>query len=287
MDRAIIEKAAYEAVLRILKEQGIEVPTDDLPDITAEDITKWDFINGANPREFAALKSRTPARLAVGRTGTRYRLHTQLRFLADHAAAKDAVESEITEAFAKQYNLEIFPSLCTSREEYITRPDLGRQLPPETVSGIQALNHDLADICIFIADGLSAKAVMENGMDTLLTAKAGLEAAGLKVAHPFIIKNGRVGTMDAVSEALKSPVTCVLIGERPGLGVADSMSAYAAYHASIGMSESRRTVISNIHKKGTPTVEAGAWLSELLADMNKMKMSGVELREAMNQGGIK
>jgi ethanolamine ammonia-lyase small subunit len=256
---------------------------DVVSDITQEDISKWDFVHGVKQREFDALKSRTPARLAVGHTGLRYPAHTRLRFLADHAAAKDAVDSEIPHNFAKQYNLHIFQSLCTSREEYLTRPDLGRQLSPQSIEGIKALNPHSANVCLFLADGLSAKAITTNGMDTLLTAKAGLQAAGLNVTVPFVIRYGRVGVMDMVSETLRAAVTCVLIGERPGLGVADSMSAYAAYGATVGMSESRRTVISNIHCKGTPAVEAGAWLADLLKEMYKTKLSGIALREAQNK----
>jgi len=282
MDQHEIAKIVYEIVTRLLEEPGAQ-HNDVIPDITQEDISKWDLVHGVKQREFDALKSHTPARLAVGRAGTRYPTHSRLRFLADHAAAKDAVDSEVPDDFLKQYNLSIFQSLCTNREEYITRPDLGRQLPPQSIEGIKALNPHSADVCLFLADGLSAKAITANGMDTLLTAKAGLEAAGLSVTAPFVIRYGRVGVMDVVSESLHTLVTCVLIGERPGLGVADSMSAYAAYSATVGMSESRRTVISNIHGKGTPAVEAGAWLADLLKEMHTAKLSGVELREAQNR----
>jgi ethanolamine ammonia-lyase small subunit len=119
-------------------------------------------------------------------------------------------------------------------------------------------------------------------MDTFLTARAALLARGLNVATPFLIQNGRVATMDLVSAAINSAVTCVLIGERPGLGVSDSLSAYAAYGATPGMAESQRTVISNIHAKGTPAVEAGAWLADLLFDMHRLKCSGLALRDALN-----
>ncbi len=290
MDRQDVEKIVREVVTRVLEQQaasgGAPVPDNPclfLPDITEEDISKWDFVHGVKAREFDALKSRTPARLAVGNVGTRYPTHTRLRFLADHAAAKDAVESEISEGFIRQYSLPVLDSLCSGREEYITRPDLGRQLTPESIEALRGLCPAPTDVCIFLADGLSAKAIVQNGMDTLLTAKAQLEATGLRVASAFLVRYGRVGVMDAVSETLKCPVTCVLIGERPGLGVADSMSAYAAYGATVGMGEARRTVISNIHGKGTPAIEAGAWLAELLHDMFTLKLSGIALRDAQNR----
>jgi ethanolamine ammonia-lyase small subunit len=295
MDRQDVEKIVREVMKRVLAEQSVSgvVSAETHPtvtaisDITEEEMPKWDFVHGVKAREFAALKSRTPARLAVGHCGTRYPTHTRLRFLADHAAAKDAVDSEIPEDFIRQYSLPALQSLCASREEYITRPDLGRQLSQAGIDALRSLSSTHADVCIFLADGLSAKAIVQNGMDTLLTAKAGLEAAGLRVAPAFAVRYGRVGVMDVVTETLQCPVTCVLIGERPGLGVADSMSAYAAYGATVGMSESRRTVISNIHGKGTPAIEAGAWLAELLRDMHTTKLSGMELREAQNSGTSK
>ncbi len=251
-------------------------------DITMDDIAKWRLTDAAEEQAFFALRKRTPARLAIGQVGSRYPLRAQLRFWADHAAAKDAVESEISSTFAKENGLAMFHSLCVDREEYIRRPDLGRLLNDESLADICALNSEPSDVCIFLADGLSAKAITVNGMDTFLTARAELVGRGLRVATPFLIQNGRVALMDSISEATNSAVTCVLIGERPGLGVADSLSAYAAYGATRGMAESRRTVISNIHAKGTPAVEAGAWLADLLFDMYQLKCSGLALREAQN-----
>ena len=254
-------------------------------DMTTEDISKWRLEGAAEAQAFFALRERTPARLSIGQVGARYPIRAQLRFWADHAAAKDAVESEIPISFAEEYGLAIFPSLCADREEYIRRPDLGRRLSDETLASIRALNPEPSDVCIYLSDGLSAKAVLANGMDTFFTARAGLFAKGLRVAAPFLVQNGRVATMELISEAIQSKVTCVLIGERPGLGVADSMSAYAAFGATPGMVESRRTVISNIHAKGTPAVEAGAWLADLLFDMIQLKCSGFALREAQNARG--
>lgn len=252
-------------------------------DITAQDMTKWQLEGAANPREFARLHSRTGARLAVGHTGTRYPLRAQLRFWADHATAKDAVESELPRAFAEELGMREFQTRCADREQYLLRPDLGRQFCPQTLRGIQLLNPRRADVCIYLADGLSALAIQSNGMDTLLTARAALESKGLSFATPFVVRYGRVATMDHISQAIGSAATCVLIGERPGLGVADSMSAYCAYGATVGMMESRRTVISNIHAKGTPAVEAGAWLADLLIDMLRYRLSGIELRDAQNK----
>ena len=76
---------------------------------------------------------------------------------------------------------------------------------------------------------------------------------------------------------LQAKVVCILIGERPGLATAESMSAYIAYNARIGMPESSRTVISNIHKNGTAAVEAGAYIADLIEKILKNRASGVNL----------
>ncbi len=273
MNREALEEIIYRAVSKILSAEEAEIP-----DITAENIGKRYFVeNGADREDFQALRAKTPARLGVGRAGMRYQIHTQLRFLADHAAAQDAVLTKVSSAFISTSKLPVFKTMCLDREEYITRPDLGRVLTPESKVGIKALHEQPPDALFFVADGLSSAAVEENAMDVLWTATADLKRRGLSVGQPFFVESGRVGVMDEVSELTAAKVVCVLIGERPGLMAADSMSAYIAYDAKVGMSESRRTVISNIHKKGTPAVEAGAWISDLIQRMLQEKSSGVEL----------
>ena len=131
---------------------------------------------------------------------------------------------------------------------------------------------------IFVSDGLSSTTVAANTEDVLSGALQGLKSNGVKVGTPFFLKYGRVGAMDEVSEILKADVTCVLIGERPGLITATSMSAYMAYKGTIGMPESRRTVISNIHSAGTIPAEAGAHLAEVIKIMLDKKISGTELK---------
>ncbi|MDD4509275.1 MAG: ethanolamine ammonia-lyase light chain EutC, partial [Eubacteriaceae bacterium] len=95
---------------------------------------------------------------------------------------------------------------------------------------------------------------------------------------PFFVKYGRVGVMDQISEITGADVTCVLIGERPGLITAQSMSAYMAYHATVGMPEARRNVLSNIHQAGTNPAEAGAHIADVLMKMLTEKKSGTDLK---------
>ena len=106
-----------------------------------------------------------------------------------------------------------------------------------------------------------------------------LKGRGLHVGTPFFVRFGRVAGEDQVAELVGAKVVCVLIGERPGLGSAESMSAYIAYNARVGMPEARRTVVSNIHKDGISAAEAGAYIAELIEKIYHAKASGVELQQ--------
>ena len=156
------------------------------------------------------------------------------------------------------------------KTQFLTRPDLGRIFPPEGLETIKSkCVHDI-DVQIYASDGLSSTAVEANLENILPIIIEGLKAKGLKVGTPFFVKNGRVAAMDQISEAL---------GERPGLATAESMSAYIAYKATVGMPEARRTVVSNIHSRGIPAVEAGAYIVDVIQKILEAKASGVELKK--------
>ena len=133
------------------------------------------------------------------------------------------------------------------------------------------------DVQIYAADGLSTTAIEANLSKILPVITQSLEKMGLTVGTPFYLRFGRVGSEEHVAEVLGAKVVCVLIGERPGLATAESMSAYIAYNAYVGMPESKRTVVSNIHKNGTAAVEAGAYVAEVIAKILEQKASGVDL----------
>lgn len=106
----------------------------------------------------------------------------------------------------------------------------------------------------------------------------GLKLHGLGMGTPFFVRYGRVRSMEPVSEALDATVTCVLLGERPGLASAESLSAYLAYRARVGMSEADRTCVSNIHSSGSNPIEAGAHLADLISEMVRQETSGIHLK---------
>lgn len=253
-------------------------PGDPLPDISAIDLRRQYLVESPHDQAaFLAMKERTPARIGVGRAGARYRTETMLRFQADHAAAQDAVFSDVPEEFIQQMGWQVYQTSCESREEFLTRPDKGRVFPADTLQKIKASIPAGTQVVLYVADGLSSSAVHANAADILPVIHDGLQAAGLRVSDPFFVKFGRVATEDQIGEACGADVVCVLLGERPGLVTAESMSAYIAYKPTMGMAESRRTVLANIHRGGTPAVEAGAHIVDLIQLMMEKKASGTDL----------
>ncbi|WP_291570241.1 ethanolamine ammonia-lyase subunit EutC [Clostridium sp. UBA4548] len=249
-----------------------------IPDITEVDIKTTLLVENPTDREgYLKMKKHTPARIGIGRTGARYKTETMLRFRADHASAQDSVFTDVNEDILKEMNLITLQTNCSSKDEFITRPDLGRQLSKEELAKLSSFKKK-PQVQIYVSDGLSSKAIEANVKDILPALIQGLEGYGITVGTPFFVKLGRVGAMDVISEEIGADVTCVLIGERPGLVTAESMSAYIAYKGTVGMPESRRTVVSNIHKGGTPSVEAGAYIADIIKLMLEKKASGLDLK---------
>jgi ethanolamine ammonia-lyase small subunit len=131
---------------------------------------------------------------------------------------------------------------------------------------------------LYIADGLSSAAVECNAKDTYLAIEQGLKGHGIELGTPFFLRYGRVRSMEAVAQVLQPEVTAVLIGERPGLATAESMSCYLGFGVTPDMPESQRTVISNIHRQGTPAVEAGAYIADVIMQMLEQRTSGLNLK---------
>lgn len=249
---------------------------DDITDINVKDLYLVE--NPYDKEGFMDLKQYAPCRLGIGKAGARYKTLPQLMFRAAHSAAQDAVFSDVDQDFVDSLGLFTVQSRCDSKDTYLTRPDLGRRLSEEAVATIKEKCKMNPQVQIYVSDGLSSAAVAANTKDVLGSLMQGLESNGISVGTPFFVKYGRVGIMDEVSEITGAEATCVLIGERPGLITATSMSAYMAYKATIGMAESRRTVVSNIHSAGTIPAEAGAHIAAILKKIIETKTSGTELK---------
>ncbi len=233
----------------------------------------------ADPEALLRMKRSTTARIGVGSCGPRLKTRTLLMLRADHAAARDSVFTDVDQAVIDKLGLFTVQTKCRDKNEFLTRPDLGRQFDSETLTMIRQKCAAKPDIQIFAADGLSSTAVNANLANILPVLTEGLQGKGLRVGTPFFVRFGRVASMDAISELLEAKVTCVLLGERPGLATAESMSAYIAYEATVGMPEARRTVVSNIHRAGIAAVEAGAYICDVIGAILEAGASGVALQK--------
>lgn len=268
-------KEAVKSVLETTSQISDEI----LPDPLEIDLKKQLLVVDPEDKEaYLKVKQYTPARLGVGRAGARYRTETMIRFRADHAVAQDAVFSDVPEELIKEMGFFSVQTMCKDKDEYLTRPDLGRKLGEEAEKTVREKCKKNPTVQIYVSDGLSSTAIGANVKDVLPALLQGLQAYGIDAGTPFFVRLGRVAVMDQISEITGADVTCVLIGERPGLVTAESMSAYITYKGTVGMPESRRTVLSNIHRGGTPPVEAGAHIAEIIKKMLDAKASGVDLK---------
>ena len=250
----------------------------EVDDVSALDLRKLYLVEDpADEKAFRRLKERTPARLGSGRAGPRYKTLTMLRFRADHAAAQDAVFSELPDDFGEKNGLVSVKTECKDKDEYLTRPDKGRRFDAENASKIKAAISGTPRVQLVIGDGLSSAAIEANAMDCAQAIRDGLKVRSIELGQGIYVKYCRVGAGDAVGDITGCELVCVLVGERPGLVTDKSMSAYITYKPHTGVSESSRTVVSNSHAQGPPAVEAGADVAELIETILKKKVSGVGL----------
>lgn len=251
---------------------------DFVPDVTALDLRKLYLTdNPENKEKFRQMKEHTPARLGSGKAGPRYKTLTMLRFRADHAAAQDAVFSQVPEDFAAKNGMAEVQTKCHDKDEYLTRPDHGRCFDEENQKKIRAAIPGTPRVQIVVGDGLSSAAITANAMDCLEAIREGLKLKGIDPGTPIFVRYCRVGAGDAIGDVVGCELVCMLVGERPGLVTDKSMSAYITYKPRTGVSESARTVVSNIHAQGTPAVEAGAHIAGLIETILRKQVSGVGL----------
>jgi ethanolamine ammonia-lyase small subunit len=231
------------------------------------------------------LQARTPARILTGRVGAAYRTATWLELRRDHAAARDAINTELELArdlgvrFIEQWGLFEVTTLACTKAEFLLRPDLGRSFSDEAKVGLGLHCPRGLDIQVAIADGLSATAIRVQVPVLLPLIAAEVHSRGWRFGRPFFIRHGRVGILNEIGEILDPTVAVLLIGERPGLANAESLSAYMAYRPGPGHDDARRNLISNIHIRGVSHKQAAFRIAQLAAQMIQCKTSGVTLKE--------
>jgi ethanolamine ammonia-lyase small subunit len=249
-----------------------------LPDLGSDEFKYW--IGVREPHNLQVLKelrSGTQARVCVGRTGPRPRTTSLLRFLADHSRSKDTVLKEISADWVTRVGLFEVQSQITDKDEYLTRPDKGRLLSAAGLETVLKQCKKNPQVQVVVSDGLSTDAITANLDEILPPLLKGLKNANIDVGNPFFVRYGRVKIEDQIGEALGAQLVILLIGERPGLGQSESLSCYMVYGPTAATVEAERTCISNIHRGGTPPVEAAGVIVDLAKQMLTQKVSGIAL----------
>jgi len=231
-----------------------------------------------NPDGLRALMAATPARIGVGRSGPRPRTAASLLFLADHGVTQDALMHEVDPDLLNELGLFSVESQAGDRQTYLKRPDLGRRLTEAAKAILRDRCTKNPDVQIFVGDGLSGAAIDHNLRQIMPVLQQGLSSAGLSMGTPFFVKNARVGLLNDVNAIVDARVCAILIGERPGLARAQSMSIYLGYRPRPDSTDANRDAICNIYEGGLNPLEAGAHAVQLIQKMIRDKASGVELK---------
>lgn len=225
-------------------------------------------------REAAA---HTTALLGIGHVGTRYATDVVLQFQAELAVAHEAVAAELPADWAQRNGLVGLQSRVRDHHEYLLRPDLGRRLDDESLARWKQAGKHGVDVQPILADGLSAVACMQSGVALLESFTKACVARGLTVGVPVVARYARVWLEDEIGAAVGAKVAAILLGERPGLGTGDGLSAYLVHDPRIGNTDGQRNMMSNIHARGTRPEVAGERLAVLARAMVDQRKSGVEL----------
>jgi len=236
--------------------------------------------------DFDAMRKSTPARLGLGRAGPRYTTAAMLALRADHARAFDAVMTEVARDWPQRNGLIEVHSQALTREEYLRYPERGRRLDDadaKRVAKFKLRSRGKAvtpSVLLCIGDGLSSAAVEKNAAP-LLRALTPRLARRYRLLKPIFIRNARVRIEDHLGEILRPNVICMIVGERPGLVTAESLSAYVIYRPTLKSIEPDRTVISNIHRSGIPIAEASRKIAKLIDDAIRFEASGAALAQRL------
>lgn len=235
-----------------------------------------------------ALRTLTPARIALGRTGTSLPTAAQLDFQFAHAQARDAVHLPFDHASLRDQLRErgreslLLHSAASDRDLYLQRPDLGRRL--DNASAHQLREHAQAnpggvDLAIVVADGLSALAVHRHALPLLARFEEQAKNDGWSMAPVILVEQGRVAIADEIGELLGARMTVMLIGERPGLSSPDSLGLYFTYAPRVGLTDACRNCISNVRLEGLSYGVAAHRLLYLMREASRRQLSGVKLKD--------
>jgi ethanolamine ammonia-lyase small subunit len=219
----------------------------------------------------------TTALVGIGHVGTRYATDVVLQFQAELAVAHAAVATLLPDDWATANGFLGVKSQVNDHREFLLRPDLGRRLDEPSLQLVRSTCVRDVDVQIIVADGLSAVACMASGKQLHDAVARACETRGLSTGTPVCARFARVWLEDEIGQEVRAKVAMILLGERPGLGTGDGLSAYVVYAPALGKTDGDRNMISNIHARGTPIEDAAQRLAALAAGMIAQKTSGVAL----------
>src|SRR5262245_8516323 len=232
------------------------------------------------------LRTLTPARVALGRSGASLPTKPLLDFTLDHARARDAVhaafdaEALVAELAALGLSAHRLTSRAADRQTYLRRPDLGRRLDEASVAALAGLRGMAGDrLAIVIGDGLSPRAVHAHAAELMRHLAPRLAAEGIATGDVLVASGARVALGDEIGACLGAKMVVVLIGERPGLSAPDSLGAYLTFGPRIGRTDADRNCVSNIHRAGLTYDEAAFKIAWLVREALARSVTGVALKD--------
>jgi len=233
----------------------------------------------------------TTALVGVCHSGTRYLTDTVLQFQAELAIAHEAVQTQLPENWVQEKssdgslpsNTLFLHSKISEHREFLLRPDLGRRLDEKSVALLEEKCIKDIDVQVILADGLSAKACIESGPLLMNLFVEECKKLNLSIGTPVVVKYARVWLEDEIGEIANAKVSIILLGERPGLGTGDGLSAYLIYKPKIGKTDGDRNMMSNIHQRGIVPKIAANRLAHLANEMIEQQTSGVNLDLSKNE----
>lgn len=233
-----------------------------------------------------SLRRWTPARVALGRTGGSLPTDALLDFRLAHARARDALLRPLNEEHLLQSLIAAadspilhLHSAAKSLDEFLRRPDLGRQLAPESIEQLQPFSGRQPDLAVLVSEGLSTLAVETHAGPVLQALLPRLRAEGWRLTPVCLARRARVALQDQVGELLAARIALILLGERPGLVSPDSLGAYLVYAPRRGNTDAQRNCVSNISALGLSASQAATKLHWLLTESCRRGLSGVPLKD--------
>jgi ethanolamine ammonia-lyase small subunit len=234
------------------------------------------------------LRRLTPARIALGRTGTSIPTQAQLDFQFAHAQARDAVHLPFDHVGLSSQLAErgrdslLLRSAAADRHSYLQRPDLGRRLSDESAQALRdhaSANPGGVDLAVVVADGLSALAVHKHTLPFLTRMEEQTHVEGWSLSPVILVEQGRVAVADEIGQLLGAKMVVILIGERPGLSSPDSLGLYFTYNPKVGLTDAYRNCISNVRLEGLSYGMAAHRLLYLMREACRRQLSGVNLKD--------